>query len=251
MRGSIGSKSYGIISFLALVSSFRAHAFGLGHGLGDICRMDLYPSREHTADLIIADLCAHEKFNVAAMECRWAFAQGCVRTNWVPCVAVITLFITGRFGWGLRNRPFLTYGGFRFADNKSGLVQPVMHALLLRLTYRPHFRTFLIVYRSRVQRLHLISFHPLSGSVSGYFALPLIRYDMGGFGGSTHGHALSGGCASPWMVGAYLHRLLRYVQSGAWFLIWLQSLPSALLVRARALGSYSLLPFFGAGAASA
>jgi len=210
------------------------------------------PMPEQVKDLIVDDLCARSKFKVAAMV--WTGFHTWMRREELGSVRGSDYTVHHQPLRLVTSQPsLLSFGVFRLDDNKSGLVQSVtvtdkdLHTLLLALKSSLHSPSDRLFVTGTTLESHLLK----SAARLGFGELRFTPHSLR-HGGATAA-VLSGMSAEDVRLRgrwANLSTVMRYVQSGVVSKL-VDSLPSELLLRARALGTQSLLPLFGAVAPSA
>ena len=245
MTSGVGSKSYfgNIVSSIGLffprLKKELSTSWALFAGWTSIRpAKQRLPMPHQIKLLMIADLCAHNKFRVAAMI--WTGFHTWMRREELASVTGADYLPIKA---GSRSS---VYGIFRLPDNKSGLVQSVsvtdhdLHSLIMKLktTSLPSSRLF--VTGATLEK-HML----LSGARLGFPELRFTPHSLR-HGGATD--AILNGMAvddvrlrGRW---AHLATVLRYVQSGIVAKI-LDTLPSSLLKDFASFTLLNPLSFFG------
>ena len=209
------------------------------------------PMPEQVKDLLIADLCAHDKFKVAAMV--WTGFHTWMRKEELGSMRGSDYIAHLRPLRVTSSPSLLTYGVFRLSDNKAGLVQSVtvtdkdLHTLLLRLKHSLSQLSDRLFVTGATLASHLLKSCARLGIGELRFTPHSLRH-----GGATAA-ILSGMPAEDVRLRgrwANLSTVMRYVQSGVVAKL-VDSLPTEILLRAHKIGSQSLLLLFGAVAPAA
>lgn len=208
------------------------------------------PMPEQIRDLIVADLCARDKFRVAATV--WTGFHTWMRKEELGSVRRDD-YIAHMWPVASSDPARRIYGVFRLDDNKAGLVQSVtvtdrdLHTLLLRLKQSLSRGTDRLFVSGATLAAHIVAASERLGFGELRFTPHSLRH-----GGATAAILAGMPAEDVRLRGrwANLSTVLRYVQSGVVAKL-VDSLPVTLLSRARDIGSRSLLPLFGASAPSA